>query len=246
MLVALTRAELKDTRDLSVVGLLKWMLEPLVSLGVYVVLVAGVFEHQQPAYPLFVLIALIPFRYFSNAITTAMTVVASYGRMIATYPLPRGVLPLVPLLSQGVSFLVSLLLIIPFAVYYDTGLSPNLLWVPVVVVALAFLTAGPAYLGTLFGLYLPDYRGVAQSLLRLLFLASTGLVALGRIPGDRLPTIFRANPLSSIFDALRSIVIQEQAPSLGQLLYPLAVGTVLLAIGWSLYRWRESEVPKEV
>jgi ABC-2 type transport system permease protein len=246
VLLTLTRADLRDSRDLSALGLLKWLLEPLAALAAYLGLLAGVLGHTERAYPLFILIALIPFRYFSGSISSGLTVVPSYGRIIAAYPLPRGVIPLVPVVAEGASFLVSLLLVVPFAVYFGTGLSVALLWLPVVLVVFAVLTAGPVYLAAVYGLYLPDFRGVAQNLLRLSFLTSTGLVALRRVPGDNLPRLFRANPLSGIFDSFRAIVIGEHAPAAIDLLYPLGVGLFLLAAGLLAYRVCERNFPKEV
>ena len=246
VLVTLTFADLRDSRDLSALGLLKWLLEPLAALAAYLGLVAGVLGHTERAYPLFILIALIPFRYFSGAISSGLTVVPSYRRIIAAYPLPRGVIPLVPVAAEGASFLISLLLVVPFAVYFGTGLSMALLWLPVVLAVLAVLTAGPVYLAAVYGLYLPDFRGVAQNLLRLSFLTSSGLVALRRVPGENLPRLFQANPLSGIFDAFRAIVIAEHAPVAADLLYPLGVGLVLLAAGLLAYVSCEHHFPKEV
>lgn len=246
VVAALTRAELRNSQDLRPLGLLKWMLEPVAAVVVYVILVAGVFRHAQPAYPLFVILALIPFRFFSSSINDGMSLLQTNARVIGAYALPRGVLPLVPVFAQAASFLISFTLVMPFAMYYKTGLTWALLWLPVVFVVLGVLTAGPTYLAAVYGLYLPDFRGVAQSFLRLSFLASTGLVALGRIPGDGLPRYFKANPLSGIFDALRAIVIRGRSPAAILLLYPLAVGVFLLVAGVVVYRWREAEIPKEV
>ena len=245
VLLTLTRADLRDNRDLSALGLLKWLLEPLAALIAYLALIAGVLGHTERAYPLFIIIALIPFRYFSGAISSGLSVVPSYGRIIGAYPLPRGVIPLVPVVSEGASFLVGLLLVVPFAIYFGTGLSLALLWLPVVLAVFAVLTAGPVYLAAVYGLYLPDFRGVAQNLLRLTFLTSTGLVALRRVPGDNLPRLFQANPLSGIFDSFRAIVIAEEAPAAADLVYPLGIGLVLLAAGVLAYRGASATFPRK-
>src|SRR5207237_9363357 len=141
---------------------------------------------------------------------------------------------------------LALVVLVPFMVYYRTGLSPALFWTPVVIAVLAILVSGPAYIATIFGLYFPDYRGAAQNFIRLGFLASTGLVAASRIPGDNLPRLLKANPLSGIFDSFRDVVIAERMPTFWHLAYPLATGVVLLALGLALYSWREFEFAKEV
>lgn len=244
---ALTQAELRDERDLSVIGLLKWTLEPLAMLGVYMLLVAGVFRRAEADFALFMMCALVPFRFFSGAVTMSMSLVVRFGNIIGSYAIPRGVLPIVTILTEGASFAVGLVLLVPFMVYYGTvDVVAVLIWLPLMVAVLGLLTAGPVYLGAVYGLYLPDFRGAAQNLVRMSFLASTGLVALGKIPGDSLPRLFRANPLSGVFDGFRAVLIDGRGPDAGDVLYPAGVGAVLLVVGAVVYRWRERDFAKEV
>src|SRR5207237_2622280 len=114
---------------------------------------------------------------------------------------------------------LALVVLVPFMVYYRTGLSPALFWTPVVIAVLAILVSGPAYIATIFGLYFPDYRGAAQNFIRLGFLASTGLVAAKQIPGKNLPRLMQVNPASGVFDSFRDVIIGQKAPGFWHLVY---------------------------
>jgi ABC-type polysaccharide/polyol phosphate export permease len=49
-----------------------------------------------------------------------------------------------------------------------------------------------------------------------------------------------------VFDSFRDVFLLGRAPTPMHLLYPLAVGFVLLGIGLLVYRWREADFAKEV
>lgn len=243
---ALASARLKQSRDVSVVGILKWLLEPLSYMAVYFVLVAVFLDRPSFAYPLFLLCALVPWRYFTGVVGGSMALVSAHAAVITNRAFPRDVLPLVLVATEGANLLVALTLFAPMMAWYGIAPRPSMLWVPALIAILAVLSAGPAYLGGVFGLYFPEYRPLVQNLIRMGFFVSTGLVSLRHVPAGRLTTVLRLNPLSGVFDSFRAVVIDGRAPLPFDLLYPLAVGGFLLAVGVPLYRWREREFAKEV
>jgi ABC-type polysaccharide/polyol phosphate export permease len=243
---SLTVAEVKEDRDFTVGGLLRWILEPLSYMVVYMVLLGAIFNRPREALPIFLLAALIPFRFFTETLFRSMGIVKAYASVITNRSLPREVLPLVVVASNGATFLLSMLLLLPFMIIYDVPFTPALVWVPVVIVILLVLSAGPAYLAAVFGLYFPDYRGAAQNLVRVSFFMSTALVSVREVPGQELPELIEANPLSSIFDSFRAAILRGRMPGELDLLYPFAVGVVLLILGLALYRRRQHQFPKEV
>lgn len=245
-LKALTIAALREQHDFSIAGLFKWLVEPLSYMLVYFVLIAAILNRPRDAYPLFLLCALVPWRYFTGAIFDSMFLTRGYGEILQNRSFLRELLPLTLLLAEAASFLIALSLFLPMMVLYEIPFTTNLLWLPLVLGILMLLTSGPAYMTALLGLYFPDLRGAFQNLVRVLFFVSSGLVPIGEVPGDRLPNVLKANPLSGVFDSFRAIFLEAERPSLWDVLYPAAFGIVLLLLGLSLFRWRRSELPKEV
>jgi ABC-type polysaccharide/polyol phosphate export permease len=211
-----------------------------------VILLGAILNRPREALPLFLLAALIPFRFFSETLFRCMSVVKRYSPIITNRRIPRDILPLVVLTSNATTLVLSFALLLPFMVIYETPFTAHLLWLPVVFLILLLLTAGPAYLGALFGLYFPEYRGPVQNLVRVSFFLSTGLFSLREVPGQELPDLIDANPLSSIFDSFRAVILRGRPPGELDLLYPLVVGILLLAVGLYLYRRRQDQFAKEV
>jgi ABC-2 type transport system permease protein len=243
---ALTAAEIKEERDLTATGLLRWTIEPLSYMVVYLILLGAILNRPRPNFPLFLLAALIPFRFFTEAVNRSMAVVKSQSAILTNRIFPREVLPLVVVASNAATLVLSLLLLVPFMIALDVPFHLSLLWVPVILAILLILTLGPTYLAALIGLYFPDFRGPVQNLVRMSFFLSTGLFTLRDVPGKELPLLIQANPLSSIFDSFRAVILQGRTPDLVDLLYPLALGLFVLAVGLYLYRWRQDQFAKEV
>ena len=257
-------AEFQDSRDLTLFGVLKWVLEPLSYMLVYFVLVASILGKDRGyAFPLFLLSALVPWRYFTGVMQDSMGLVNRFSSVIVNVGVPKAVLPLVVMTTELTNMLVALLLFVPMVLIYHVDMWPSVLWVPVIVANLVLLTVGPAYLLTVFGLYFADFRGVVQNLIRAGFFLSTALIPLNKIPGDTLPRLIKANPFSGIFDSFRAVFgvynvrapagcdtcppqLVGHAPKPVDLIYPAVVGVVLLLFGLAVYRWRANRIPKEV
>jgi ABC-type polysaccharide/polyol phosphate export permease len=243
---ALTVAEIRQERELSVAGILRWMVEPLSYMLVYMILLGAILNRPRADFPLFLLAALIPFRYFTECLFRSMAALRSYGSIMTNRVIPREVIPLVIVAANIPTLLLSLLLLVPFMFVYDVPLTAALGWVPVVLAILFVLTTGPCYLSALLGLYFPDLRGPVQNLVRASFFLSTGLVTLQDVPGRELPELIEANPLSSIFDSMRFPILRGRMPGELDLLYPLLVGVLLIVVGVALYRARQHEFAKEM
>ena len=246
VLAALALAELQERRGLTVAGVVKWSLEPLSYMAVYVAVFDAALGRSRFAYPLFLMCALVPWRYFTGVTTSATQVVRSHAAPLLNIGLRRDVLPLVVVVTEGASFLVGLALLPPMMAYYGVAFTAALLWLPVLIATLLTLVTGPAYLLAVFGLYFPDYRGVVGNVVRVGFFASTGLLALEEVADGRIRAVMRANPFSSVFDGFRAIVLEGRGPTLGNVVYPAAVGAVVLGAGVLAYRWRSDQFAKEL
>jgi ABC-type polysaccharide/polyol phosphate export permease len=242
----LAATEIKEERDFTLAGLIRWMLEPLSYMLIYMILLGTILNRPRADFPLFLLAALIPFRFFTETLVRSMGVVKSYSSILTNRTFPRESLPLVVVASNAATLALSMFLLVPFMFVYDVPFTASLLWVPVILAILLVLTAGPTFLAALFGLYFPDFRGAVQNLIRVSFFLSTGLVTLRDVPGKELPRLVEANPLSSIFDSLRMAILRGRMPGELDLLYPLVLGTILLLVGLFMYRRRQHQFAKEV
>ena len=77
----------------TLLGNIWWVLDPLLQMGVYVVFVAIILQTPQPDYPLFILSAILPWKWFTSSINDATSSVVSQERLIKQIQFPKIVLP---------------------------------------------------------------------------------------------------------------------------------------------------------
>lgn len=213
---------------------------------VYFLLMVSLLGDTGARYPLFLLCALIPFRYFSVVLSESLTLISRYSAMITNVPVSKWYMPLGLLISQVGTLLFALILLFPFLFSYGIVPWPSILWLPILLLQVMMLSAGPVFLGILVGVYASGIRGALTNLIRVSFFASTGLVAAERFSDGRFATIIRYNPLSSVFDSFRAVFLDSQNPEAFDLIYPFGVGGLVLLVGISVYRWQSPTLPKEV
>lgn len=169
-------------------------------------------------YLLFVLVAMLPWQFFTAAIGQGAESLTSNAAMITKIYFPRLLLPVAAVLGSLFDFFMSLPLLGFLLIWFGLVPSPSailpvLFWI-VVLVAMSFGVG--AILGALNALY-RDVRHVVPFILQFaLFISPIGY-GVDSVPEGVRP-YFCLNPLAGLFEALRSALL----------------GTPLLVPGWAL------------
>ena len=225
--------------------ILKWLLDPIAALGVYLVLVGIVLDRSSEAIGLSIACAVVPFQFIVTAAINALGSVGARGSIIVNMQFPRILLPLSAAATESAASTASLVLLPLMMLVY--GIAPTLaiLWFPLALAVTIVFAASLTYPAALVGLWYPEYQGFAISLLRTMFFLAPGLVALDQITGTT-RELLPFNPLTGVFEAFRDIFLYGQSPAAWELLSPLAAAAVVFAIFVPLYRREEHDLAKLV
>lgn len=261
LIPVLSGRELKSNYEMNWIGFAWWLLEPLSLTLVYVVIVDLIFQRGEPAYPLFVLIALLPYKWLAYSLTVAMGTVRANASLVTDVYFPRALLPVVTIMTGLAHFGVGLLVVPIFMLVYHVGPTWHLLWIPVITAVTFVLILGLAYPMSVWGLNYRNLPGLVGNLLRLWFYLSPGIWSLDRVTVPWHRTIVHLNPLTGIFVSLRGAfgVLPEAgacpthincpltaaAPG-WDLLYSLGFGLVLILLGGMYFIRREASFGKEL
>lgn len=224
---------------------LKWLLDPIAALGVYVLLVVVVLGTDESAPGLSLACAIVPFQLVISSIANALGAVELRSSIISNMDFPRTLIPLSSVATEAVTFAPSMILIPVTMAIYGVGPTAALLWLPVALVVAVILTAAMAYPATLIGIWNPEMKPFAISLVRAMFFIAPGLIALKEIPGLT-GDLLILNPLTGVFESFRDAVLYGSSPAAWELLTPLLAAAVLLAVSVPAYRRDESRLAKLV
>ena len=89
----LVGADLKRTHADTALGQLWWLLDPILRLLVYYFLFAVIYQRKTPDFLLFLFAAILPWKWFSTTVNSAMNSVAGRQGLIRQIQFPKIVLP---------------------------------------------------------------------------------------------------------------------------------------------------------
>lgn len=218
---------------------------PFIAIGTFMFLdragVVSIGATDLP-YPLFALLGVAVYQFFSTGVTAACASLVEAGDMIAKVSFPREVLVVAAIAQAAFEFLVKLALIAAVCVYYQYLPPAGFLLLPLVLLPLVFLTLG---LGLVLSLANAVFRDTAQAvgvvLMFLMFLTPVLYPASGARE-----YLFRLNPLTALVEAPRDLFIY------GALRHPLdlavaAVFSVLVfACAWRVFHLVETKIPERL
>ena len=251
----LVSRELRSQYEMNVIGFAWWLLEPLTLTAVYLLVVVA-FGITIPDYPLFVLCALLPFKWLVSGLVGSIGTVRLNGQLVTDVYFPRALLPLVENLVGLAHFMVGLAIIPIFMFGFGRPPTINALWLPVVMAVQFLLILAFSYPMSVWGLYYRNVQNLSNNILRLWFYTAPGIWALDRLQTHLAETysdahvkiaitLVKLNPLTGLFLAYRGALYEGKAPG-WELGYTAGVSVVVLVLGFRYFIRREAQFGKLV
>ena len=94
LIMYLVRADLKKHGSDTLLGNIWWILDPLLTMLVYVVLISVILQTKREAYPLFIFCAILPWKWFSGTTVESTRSIIGREKIIKQVHFPKIVLPL--------------------------------------------------------------------------------------------------------------------------------------------------------
>jgi ABC-type polysaccharide/polyol phosphate export permease len=252
LILYLVRADLKKRGADTVLGNLWWVIDPLLTMLVYVVLISIVLNVDIDAYPLFIFAAILPWKWFSSSIADAVTCVTTRERVIKQVAFPKIVLPMSVSVGGVASFVFGLVPLVAMLVFlYPNHLSAWILLLPVIAAVQFVFTVGVAVLASALTVFYRDIGNVATHVLRLWFYLSPALYdaerATKHLQGQPLlVTIYNLNPFVALFGSYRNVIYSGGPPAWDLLALVLAESFVLIVVAVLIFRRMEPAFAKVI
>jgi len=240
LLYFLITREIRGAHRQTALGLSWIFLRPII----YMLLLSLVFGRivKVPSdgvpYPLFALAGLLPWTFFSNAVTKGARSLVDNLHLIAKVYFPRLMIPTAGAASGIPDFAASFAVFLVVLKYYGMPLRVEMLAVPVLfLLTLAFALAMGFWLATLSVRY-RDVSFAIGFLLQALMYASPVIYPVSLVPVSA-QVFYQLNPLSAIIQGFRwSLLGTGDPPGLAA---AFAVGMILLSLVSGAYVFRRTE-----
>ena len=244
----LVSRELRRKYKGSTLGVLWYLVNPLVLLGAYTLMFGYVIKLPHTSdYPIFLMIGIIVWTFFQQSAVAASESLIDQGPLVRKARFPRESIPAATVTVQLVPFLALLAIVAPLALALRGSLSVVVLWLPLIVALFFCFVLGCALIVAVLHAYFRDVGPIlTAALLPWFFLTpifyepnTLSFVQHHSWVGTLLVWF---NPIAPFIEVLRSILFYGVAPEWGRLVYALVVGTLTLAVGWLVFRRMEGEL----
>src|SRR6202140_4979665 len=214
----------------TVIGVAWVILQPLMTMGVFTIFFGRLAKlpSQGLPYPVFYFAALVPWTYFSQALSNCTNIVVDNQNVITKVYFPRLILPIAAVFSGLVDFAIGLVVMVVLTLSFGIHPPATVLLLPLLIV-LAVLTALGVGLWTsaLNALY-RDVRAVMPFVVQFWLLASPVAYPSSLVP-LRWRWLYGLNPMAGVIDGFRwALTGHGQPPGIAMAASAVGVGIVLI------------------
>jgi homopolymeric O-antigen transport system permease protein len=243
LLFTLSVHRLKVRYKQSVLGPAWALLQPLALMLIYTVIFSRIVRVPTGGapYAIFAYSALLPWTYFSTALSTATNSLVSHFSLVTKVYFPREILPLTYVVAALVDFLVASIVLGLMLAYYRVPLTANLFFA---IPTLAVLTVFAVAVSLLLCAIQVRYRdiGVAMPLALQLWMFATPVVyPLSLVPA-RWRSLYILNPMVGVVESFRRVILEGKAPDVPALAMSTVVSLMLLPIAFIYFKRVEATV----
>ncbi len=239
----------------SALGVLWSLLNPLLMMVVFTAVFTVMRGQSVSDFPVFVLIGLLPWQFFSNSVVAAAGSIVGNAHLITKVYFPREVLVISGALSNLVNFLIALLVLLPIMLLFHMPLTRWMLLLPVVIFVELIFTLGVGFIVATTNVFYRDVQMIMEVVLLAGFFLTPVFYSLDILPRsyvlfgvniDVWRMTYYLNPMASIIANYRVILYQGSPPAFDFLIRTFFTSVGFLLIGLLIFYRYQSRFSEEL
>lgn len=228
------KKEIRGKYKNSFLGVLWSFLNPLLQIAVYAIVFPLILRNTQENYVIFLCCGLIPWTFFSTAISRAAFTMVENGNILKKVYFPREILPISIVTSEAVNFFISTIIIIGFVILGGLGITKYIVFYPVVLIAQYLLLIAISFIVSSISVYIRDLQHLVGVALQLLFYGTPIVYASETIP-ENFKWILNINPMTYIINGYRDIFYNQTMIDIKPLLILILCSIFACVIGYLIF-----------
>ena len=229
----------------SFLGVLWSFVNPLLMTLVYAIVFPFLLKSSQPHYTTFIVIAIIPWTWFTYSILSGTNVFLVNEGIIKKVYFPREILPISVVTSGLINFLISCIVIAIFLICSGIGFSFNIIYLPLIAIIQYILQLGIVLITSSIDVYIKDAEYIVNFFVQMLFYGTPVLYSIDMFP-EKFRWILRLNPMATIVESYRNIFYYQVRPEFKMLGIIFIGSLILLGIGILVFKKLEKGFAEEL
>lgn len=235
-MLSLVKRDIRTRYRRTVLGPL-WAIIPAVMTMVIFTVLRGVVDIDSDGVPyvVFSFSTIVPWTYFQRAVTTVPQSVIGNGGLLRKMAVPRGLFPLVGIVTSLFDFVMSFLVLIVILFLYNIPITVAWLWLPLLLALLSLLAWVVGIGIAALSVYRRDILRGLTYILQLWFFATPVVYSFNAVQGKQ-RLLYSLNPTVGIIDGFRQVLVFGESPDVGLLAIGFVIMMLALAVTFPMYR----------
>jgi lipopolysaccharide transport system permease protein len=224
-------------------GILWAIIRPLLTMVVFTFVfgtVAGMKNNSAVPYAIIVFAALLPWQFFSNALTESSNSLISNEKLITKIYFPRMIIPASSVITSFIDFFISLIILLALFIYYGYVPSVEIFAMPLFWIMAFIASVGPGLYLTALNVKYRDFRYIIPFIVQFgLFISPVGFSS--SVVPAKWQWLYSLNPMVGVIDGFRWCIVKDAPNPLLHYPFYISSGVAILILWLSVYQFRKME-----
>lgn len=219
-------------------GVIWTFLNPLLMLLVYSLVFPYILRINVENYPIFMMVALVPWTFFTSAVQSGTGSVIKEGALLKKVYFPREIIPMSVVTSALINFLITCIIMVVFILVSGVGFSIEALFFPVLVLLQYIITLAIVFVLSAFTVYIRDIDHFVSIVIMLAFYVTPIVYKADMLP-EKFKWVLLVNPMAQLIEGYRAILYYHTMPDLSILGIWGIIGIAMLVLGYAIFKKAE-------
>ncbi|MBO4324731.1 MAG: ABC transporter permease [Lachnospiraceae bacterium] len=219
----------------SALGLIWSFLNPLLTMIVQYIVFSTLFNSDIEKFPVYLLIGIVFFNYFNEAVSMGMTSITGNASLIKKVYVPKYIYPVSRVISSLINFLLALIPLFLVMIITGTGFRPSLLLLVFDIICLTAFSMGMGLILSTAMTFFQDMQFL-WGVISMIWMYFTPLFYPESIIPVNIIGIYRLNPLYQFITFARTCIIKGVSPQPIMYLQCILSAMVVVLLGVFIFK----------
>jgi ABC-2 type transport system permease protein len=237
----------------SVFGYLWSLVKPLAYFGVLFLVFNNFFKLGKsiPNYPIYLLLGVVIFSFWSEATTVSMYSIASRGDLIRKIYFPRIVLVIASTITSTITLILNLSIVVLLALLTGVHFGTSMLVILLLIVEIYLFIVGLSFYLSAFFVKFRDVGHIWEVAAQIIFYATPIVYPLSLVPNN-FAKFMILSPLAQVIQDARKVFVNPETLSVSDYwqfpfnLFPILLVFVLLISGYFVFQKMAAKFAEEI
>ena len=229
----------------SVLGILWSLIEPLLLLGVLLLVFSTIFKFDIENFPLYLLLGIITWNFFKNGTSIALGSITNRSAFISQIYFPRAIPGLSAGLTSSLILMTELVIFAVFMIALNFTPSITILYLIPIFVLEFILILGLALPLSILNTKFKDTEFIWGVVLQAGFFLTPIIYQFDMLP-EMVRKILQFSPMVQIVTMAHHVVLYGTLPSINQIAYATFSIAIIVIIGYVIFRKLQGQIVEEM